>query len=87
LSGYLSDLYRVPLHQLQIFARITASLTQQFQDIGTAVGSAVVAKVRGLTKRKDATQRTAESRIISARYLAELAKFRVVDPGVNCSRR
>jgi regulator of nonsense transcripts 2 len=81
ISQYLGDLFKVPLQLLPFYARIVATLSQQYRDIGTAVGAMVVRKVRGLTKKVDATNRTAEPRVASARYLAELAKFRVVDPG------
>lgn len=78
----MSDLYKVPLQQLPFYARITATLSQEYPEFGATVGTAVVRKVKGLAKNKDATNRTLEPRIASARYLAELAKFRVVDAGV-----
>lgn len=81
MAQYLSDLHKVPLQVLPFYARVTATLSQQYADIGTAVGAAVARKVRGLAKKVDATHKTAEPRTASARYLAELAKFRVVDPG------
>ena len=81
ISNYLGDLFKVPLQVLPFYARIVATLSQQYQDIGTAVAAMVVRKVKGLAKKVDATNKTAEPRVASARYLAELAKFRVVDPG------
>lgn len=72
----------MPLQLLPFYARIVATLSQQYEDIGTAVASMVVRKVRSLAKKVDATNKTVEPRVASARYLAELAKFRVVDPGV-----
>lgn len=81
LAAQLSDLFKVPLQQLPFYARMTATLSQEYPDFGAAVGAAVVRKVKGLAKNKDATNRTLEPRIASARYLAELTKFRVVDPG------
>ena len=82
LAAQLSDLFKVPLQQLPFYARMTATLSQEYPEFGAAVGAAVVRKVKGLAKNKDATNRTLEPRIASARYLAELTKFRVVDPGV-----
>lgn len=82
LAAHLSDLFKVPLQQLPFYARITATLSQEYPELGSTVGVAVVRKVKGLAKNKDATNRTLEPRIASARYLAELAKFRVIDPGV-----
>lgn len=81
MSQYLGDLFKVPLQSLPFYARIVATLSQQYQDIGAAVGDMVARKVRGLAKKVDATNKTVEPRVASARYLAELAKFRVVDPG------
>lgn len=81
ISQYLGDLFKVPLQLLPFYARIVATLSQQYRDIGAAVGLMVARKVRGLAKKVDATNKTAEPRVASARYLAELAKFRVVDPG------
>jgi hypothetical protein len=80
-AQHLSDLYKVPLQLLPFYARIVTTLSQQYPDIGTAVGAAIVRKVRGLAKKVDATNKTVEPRVSSARYLAELAKFRVIDPG------
>lgn len=85
LAAHLSDLFKVPLQQLPFYARIAATLSQEYPELGSAVGAAVVRKVKGLAKNKDATNRTLEPRIASARYLAELAKFRVVDAGVRPS--
>jgi regulator of nonsense transcripts 2 len=81
LARALASLFQLPLQLLPFYARITATLAQQYPDMGATVADAVLRSVKGTTKIKDATSRTLEPRIRSARYLCELCKFRVLDAG------
>ena len=66
---------------LPFYARITAALSQHFPDMGATVAHACLAAFRGFTKSKATAARTLEPRTRTARYLCELAKFRVVSAG------
>jgi hypothetical protein len=86
LARALSTLFQLPLQLLPFYARITATLSQHFPQIGDTVAAAVLRSVKGTTKSKDPTARTLEPRVRAARYLCELAKFRVIDTGAHAVR-
>jgi regulator of nonsense transcripts 2 len=67
---------------LPFYARIVASLSQKFPDMGQAVASTIVQNFRGGLKDKDAQQRSLEPRMRTALYLCELAKFHIADASV-----
>ncbi|KAK9806738.1 hypothetical protein WJX72_000988 [[Myrmecia] bisecta] len=80
----VKTLCSVPWGQLQMlpyYARIAASLNQVFPDIGFALVKAQEEEFEFLQNKKDPTQRSLETRLGNIRYLAELAKFRLVPFG------
>jgi hypothetical protein len=81
LSRALSSLYKLPLQLLPFYARITATLAQQFPEMGTAVADAAIQSFKTTIKQKSASVRLLEPRVRASRYLCELARFRVVDAG------
>ena len=83
LARALANLFKLPLQLLPFYARITATLSHHFPDMGTAVAKACIAAYRGSLRQKSTAARTLEPRIRAARYLCELAKFGVVDAGAH----
>lgn len=81
LARTLGNLFKLPLQLLPFYARITATLSQHFPDIGATVAAAALSAFRSAAKNKAAAARALEPRIRAARYLCELAKFRIVGPG------
>ena len=77
-------LARVPLGTLQLlpyYARIAAILAPLFPDIAETVSKSLESEFRGLSKRKDATNRILEPRLRNARYIGEMVKFRLFPAG------
>jgi hypothetical protein len=56
----------------------TVVLVQVFPEVAQGVVAALEKEFRGLQLKKDATANTLEARIRNARFLAEMAKFRLV---------
>lgn len=81
LARALGDLFKVPMQLLPFYARIAATLSQQFPEMGRAVVAAALQAFRSAMKAKDATLRTLEPRLRAARYISELCKFRIADAG------
>ncbi|GFR49425.1 hypothetical protein Agub_g11482, partial [Astrephomene gubernaculifera] len=79
----LVDVPRSSLQLVPFFARIVAVLAQVFPDVPQGVLSALDVSFTQLLRRKDPTLTAAslEPRLRTARYLAELAKFRLLPPG------
>ncbi|GIM12929.1 hypothetical protein Vretimale_16172, partial [Volvox reticuliferus] len=79
----LVDVPRSSLQLVPFFARIVAVLAQVLPDIPQGVIAQVESSYSQLLKRKDPTMTAAslEPRLRTARYMAELAKFRLLPPG------
>jgi regulator of nonsense transcripts 2 len=82
LARALGSSSKVPMELLPFYARIAASLSQQFPEMGQAITVMTVQQFRGGLKHKDAQQRSLEPRMRTANYLCELAKFRIADASV-----
>lgn len=83
LTRSLGTLSHLSVQQLPFYARLIAALSQYFPDMGASVCDAVARSAKGTTKSKDASSRLLETRIKAARYLCELTKFRLMDPGAH----
>eukprot|EP00601_Ochromonadales_sp_CCMP2298_P029516 CAMPEP_0173333230 /NCGR_PEP_ID=MMETSP1144-20121109/4763_1 /TAXON_ID=483371 /ORGANISM="non described non described, Strain CCMP2298" /LENGTH=1288 /DNA_ID=CAMNT_0014278143 /DNA_START=84 /DNA_END=3950 /DNA_ORIENTATION=+ len=74
-------LVRIPRQRLELapnYARIVASLSRLYPEIGPAVMDALKSEFFGILRAK--TQVFFENKIKSVRFLAELVKFRVAPP-------
>lgn len=77
-------LTHVPLGALQLlpyYARVAAILAPLFPDIAETVSKCLEGEFRGLSRRKDATNRILEPRLRNARYIGEMVKFRLFPAG------
>ncbi|KAL3151997.1 hypothetical protein ABBQ32_001118 [Trebouxia sp. C0010 RCD-2024] len=81
LTRILCETHRSNLQLLPFYARIAAILSQVFPDVGAAVLKAQEDEFNFLQAKKDPTLRTLEARLRNARYLGELAKFRLAPFG------
>ncbi|KAK9825703.1 hypothetical protein WJX81_008105 [Elliptochloris bilobata] len=63
------------------YARVAATLAQVFPDVAPPLVAALEDEFATLQAHRDPTQRTLEARLRNARYLGELAKFRLVPLG------
>ncbi|MEW5315382.1 MAG: hypothetical protein WDW38_006816 [Sanguina aurantia] len=77
----LCSVPRASLQLLPYYARVVAVLGQLFPDVPQAVIAFLDAEFNTLLVRKDMTAHTLEPRLRNARYLAELAKFKLLPPG------
>lgn len=78
-------LFEIPRGQLQLipyYCRIAATLATVFPDLGQALVTHVEEEFQALLLKKDVTQTTLEPRLRNARFLGELAKFRLASPGL-----
>ncbi|KAG2482394.1 hypothetical protein HYH03_018672 [Edaphochlamys debaryana] len=77
----LVDVPRAGLQLVPFFARVVAVLASVFPDVPQGVIASLESTFGQLLRRKDPTGASLEPRLRTARYLAELAKFRLLPPG------
>ncbi|KAF8071278.1 UPF2 [Scenedesmus sp. PABB004] len=82
----LVDVPRGNLQLLPYYARVAATVSQAYPEVGAGVQAAVEAEFDALASKKDLTRAGEEPRLRVARYLAELAKFRLAPPSAALAR-
>ncbi|WIA32391.1 hypothetical protein OEZ86_003220 [Tetradesmus obliquus] len=65
---------------LPYYARVAATIAQAYPEVGAGLLAAVEAEFDATAAKKDLTRMGEEPRLRVARYLAELAKFRLAPP-------
>ena len=78
------ELTYVPLGALQLipyYARVAAVLAPLFPDVAETVVKVLEGQFRGMSHKKDATNRVLEPRLRNARYIGEMVKFRLFPAG------
>lgn len=85
----LCDVPRAALQLVPFYARIAAVVGSVFPDVPAGLVAWLEAEFNSLVIRKDPTPLTLEPRLRNARYMAELAKFRLLPPGTffSCLKR
>jgi hypothetical protein len=77
-------LTHVPIGALQLlpyYARVAAVLAPLFPDIAETLSKTLEGQFKGLSRKKDATNRLIEPRLRNARYIGELVKFKLFPAG------
>lgn len=78
LVRFLYEVPRTALNLIPYYARLVAVLNNAYQDIGPPLVDLLRRDFKTLLKRHD--QLHIESRIKNARFISELAKFKIVVP-------